>query len=249
MLYDKQAASEQRHAKQSSGSGLSEIDKAMNVVFSGPTPPRKACEDVFLKRRAPAARFVQEGDGAAGDGSESDGGADATFAAIREGAAQPSASLVEGGPPAKAARGGWGRGVRAAAPHETWAADIRGDGLPQIKWDPAVSQLTAHCNLPAHGRLCRLRRTVKPSDRNVAQGRPAGWLLAWLQCAEDFSDQTGHQQAGARVASQRVPAALAHDKRSQARTWLASQPELSAAFERLERASRGTDDWEPEGLP
>jgi hypothetical protein len=143
-------------------------------------------------------------------------------------------------------RGGWGRGARGA-PHRAWDCDFRGDGLGQLKFDPATKQITAHCNFPSHGRLCRLRRTVNGNARNAAAGRPAGLLIAWMGAASSFKTYKLHQEAGGKPF---VPlhAELNIVHRGQARVWAETIPELAGALAELERPAGRDEAAEPEGF-
>lgn len=45
-----------------------------------------------------------------------------------------------------------------------------------------------------HGASCRKHRTSHPSDRRLAQGRPLGWMLAWLDSYADHGSAASHRQ-------------------------------------------------------
>ena len=141
-------------------------------------------------------------------------------------------------------RRGWGRATGSGANRPTWTCDVRGDELGQIKFDLALDLFTAHCNLPSHGRLCRLRRTIKPNARNLAQGRPAGVLLAWLAAADQYGNKEDHQAIGQRS---RHEDCFQFERRVEARSCLAAMPELALAFDAFERPQRPGEAEEPEG--
>ena len=144
---------------------------------------------------------------------------------------------------ALAGRGrGWGTGDRRA-PHRTWAADIRGDANAQLKYD-GVSQITAHCKHAEHGRLCRLRRSLRANDRNAAQGRPGGLLLAWLEAAGTYDSQQSHQAAG-RKNSLDMVGAFSLANRQRCRSWADGDPEVRACLAELERPPRPGEGHEP----
>ena len=144
---------------------------------------------------------------------------------------------------ALAGRGrGWGTGDRRA-PHRTWAADIRGDAKAQLKYD-GVSQITAHCKHAEHGRLCRLRRSLRANDRNAAQGRPGGLLLAWLEAAGTYDSQQSHQAAG-RKNSLDMVGAFSLANRQRCRSWADGDPEVRACLAELERPLRPGEGHEP----
>ena len=94
--------------------------------------------------------------------------------------------------PARAPRGP--RGGAARAPHLEFDVDVRGDGLCVFKYDTQLNILAAHCRLPAHGRDCRVNRTLEEGKTAAAaaRGRPLGFLVAWLRCAEQFATQQEH---------------------------------------------------------
>ena len=146
-------------------------------------------------------------------------------------------------------RGGRGwAGRRAGQEHETWLADVRGDGHATVKWDPATLQLTAHCNLPGHGRLCRLRKSIKASDTNRAQGRPGGYLLAWLAAAPRYATSADHQQMGQRKGANNREA-LRFEERLRLRQWAQeSALDLTTAFAEFERPRWAGEGPEPEGF-
>jgi hypothetical protein len=77
-----------------------------------------------------------------------------------------------------------GRGVGPA--HPTYHIDYRGDGLCVLKYDASNHTISAHCNWPGHGKLCRVRRKVG------AGSKPMGFLIAWLACAGDFGGMESH---------------------------------------------------------
>ena len=71
-------------------------------------------------------------------------------------------------------------------------------GLGDIRFYADRSVLQAKCTNPEHGD-CRITRTTQPHPSNPArhtarggQGRPLGFLSAWLQAQFDFPDQASH---------------------------------------------------------
>lgn len=100
---------------------------------------------------------------------------------------------LEPPPPHQEPRRGRRLGGQAARlAHQELRADIRGDGLPFLKYDTQLNILSAHCKLEAHGRFCRLNRTLKVNPRKSSQGRPCGVLLAWLSCANKHLTAAAH---------------------------------------------------------
>ena len=113
-----------------------------------------------------------------GCASSASGAGASSSRAPADGSGGAAVDLDEAVAPADVSRRGrgWGHGGRGV-PHRVWDADIRGDGLAQMKYEESTFQITVRGNLPSHGRLCRLRRSVLPG-KNLAQGRPGGFLLA-----------------------------------------------------------------------
>jgi hypothetical protein len=134
--------------------------------------------------------------------------------------------------------------------HDVFLVDIRGDGLCELRYDTKLNILSAHRNLPSHGRQCRVNRTLNASTHRsrAAQGRPAGFLLAWLKCAAEHGSQAEHHK----IASDRrtVVPSLSFTARSEARARAkARYPDLAAFLEvhEAEKAA-ATDPDEPADL-
>lgn len=123
---------------------------------------------------------------------------------------------------------------------------MRGDGLAVFKFDASTQQFSAHCNFPSHGRLCRLRRTVKASTRNDAQGRPGGLLLAWVANAELYSSLEEHQAAGQKGTVEWQEWAQ-FEHRARHRQAMRGKP-VSAALQGNERARLAGEGEEPVGF-
>ena len=152
-------------------------------------------------------------------------------------------------------------GPRAGKLHPEFKVDVRGDGrqLPYIKHytdDKGTNQLGAHCRHPDHGSECRVNRTVKEGASKPAQGRPLGFLLAWLKCANDFTGADGKER---HMQIARSPYCLFDDrltfiKRSEMRAWASDNGsrevedlcQLCAEIERPPRIGNG-EGTEPEG--
>jgi len=73
------------------------------------------------------------------------------------------------------------------------AADIRGDGLAVLKFDAVKNILSAYCRYPAHGKFCRVNRTLNARATRPWQGKCGGLLLAWIDCASNFATAREHQ--------------------------------------------------------
>lgn len=79
--------------------------------------------------------------------------------------------------------------IGRGSPLESWQTV---HGL--IKFVAAAENLVAHCANPAHG-LCRCTRTVNSSEKRPSQGRPVGFLLAWLAAGDQFHSRAEHVAA------------------------------------------------------
>lgn len=164
--------------------------------------------------------------------------------------AMPELRAAVPAPPAPAGQRGAGAGVPADGvrrPHPTWHVDVRGDGLCYIKHDERLQILSAHCRHPNHGALCRVNRTLRTRPRNDAQGKPVGFLLAWMACADDYADQASHHAIAAQARVAGVEA-LSFENRSSWREWArVHSPGLTELAARVEAGGAGTGE-EPEGL-
>ena len=181
-----------------------------------------------------------------GGASSASGAGASSSRAPADGSGGAAVDLDEAVAPADVSRRGrgWGHGGRGV-PHRVWDADIRADGLAKMKYEESTFQITAHCNLPSHGRLCRLRRSVLPG-KNLAQGRPGGFLLAWLKCAGEYPSQAAHQAMGQKAVV-RIQPNLSFDTRALCRAWSESQAAMKAALEELEMKKAEAENEEPEG--
>lgn len=154
---------------------------------------------------------------------------------------------LEPPPPALPVARGPRRGGLVA--HPAYSVDVRGDGRCIIRHDTVQKQWGAHCRLPAHGHLCRLNRTLKERAGNPAQGRPLGFLLAWLQSAGDFESKEEHMQLG-RSPHFILDERMSHRTRVRARVWLRdAEPDVYRELTQLEREQQSGEGIEPEGWP
>ena len=115
---------------------------------------------------------------------------------------------------------------------------VAGGGLV---FDLRQSILAAHCTLPEHkdpANPCRVRRTCMPG-RNDGQGRPCGFLMAWLADAGRHANRESHGKAARRL-TDADRAALSHERRSAGRAELVAGASPALDFERPQR------DGEPE---
>ncbi|CAE7487841.1 unnamed protein product [Symbiodinium sp. KB8] len=110
--------------------------------------------------------------------------------------------------------------------------------LGTIAWNPRSESFLARCNFENH-EGCRRVRTCKPSTRSgqAGQGRPLGFLSAWLRDGAHFTDSHSH------IHESRRPNRLRH--RSDARAFFKTLPG-AAAFLARERPRRPGEDSEPE---
>lgn len=105
-------------------------------------------------------------------------------------------------------------------------------------------EMVAHCGNPAHGKRCRLSRSVQASaaTSRIGQGRPVGLLGAWLMAGQQDQNLTTHE---AHVRMRPLPDL---DSRRSARLLVAGRPdglELLA----FERPQRDGEPEEPESVP
>jgi hypothetical protein len=143
--------------------------------------------------------------------------------------------------------------------HDEIFADIRGDGAGVLKWDSKLNILSAHCRHKDHGRNCRLNRTLKESDKNDAQGRPVGLLLAWLKCGSDKEFALGLDGDVKAAALKHMAITRGHHKdiapqlspvrRVQARRWALGNEDLQAFINERERKKRIGEPDEPDRCP
>lgn len=52
-----------------------------------------------------------------------------------------------------------------------------------------------YCDVPSHGKLCRIERTAR-AGRRKGQGRPLGLIMAWLACGGQHDTQKQHLNNG-----------------------------------------------------
>ena len=137
--------------------------------------------------------------------------------------------------------------VHDAVPHIEWVADVREDGLPRIRYDTQQKVLLAYCKHPRHGKACRVTRTTAEGRASKpAQGRPLGFLLSWLKCAECFETAKEHMAItlpGVSLYSEH----LRPEVRSRNRLWMQQTcPDAYAQISARERPRRDGEADEPE---
>ncbi len=155
-----------------------------------------------------------------------------------------------GGLPAVGKGRGKGRG-RGGAPWPSF--DVHSEEgatkLGEIKWGAANSTLSAHClwcnaalgeEVPSHG-LCRLDRTTRPSLTRPAQGRPLGFLVAWLRRAPFHETREAHFD-------DRLGGVIDLAERQAARAWAEATPGMAEPLSK-ERDRRPGEGPEPDLCP
>ena len=112
-----------------------------------------------------------------------------------------------------------------------------------LVYDLRQSILSAHCMLREHQNPknpCRVRRTCLPGPPgHHGQGRPCGFLMAWLADAGRHATRASHGIAALRR-NDADRAALSHERRSAGRADLVAAASPALDFERPQR------DGEPE---
>jgi hypothetical protein len=155
----------------------------------------------------------------------------------RDGAA-PAASA-----PARPSRG-YGKGAQGPAWPVYPVTLDDGTAVGHLKWGERDQILSAHCEWrlrggadePCHG-LCRLSRTVRPNSKLLQQGRPVGFLVAWLRRAYEYPDREAHFAA-------RQGALISRAERLEARAWAERTPHMAWPLA-VERPQRPGEEAEP----
>lgn len=111
-------------------------------------------------------------------------------------------------------------------------------GCGNIRFLPTLNVLVAVCDHPGHGD-CRRQKTLMPSEaktnRGKGQGRPIGFLCAWLREQCDHDERTDHIRFNP-----------SYQQRLEARQWLMTNAAGAADFsETHERPLRDGEDSEP----
>lgn len=121
----------------------------------------------------------------------------------------------------------------------TETLSVPGCGL--IRFLPGQNVLVAVCDHPGHGD-CRRQKTLASSStgtqRGLGQGRPLGFLCAWLRQQMDHDDRERHVRFNP-----------SFDQRKLARQWLVTNvAEASSFSQQHERACRAGEDAEPKSI-
>lgn len=108
-----------------------------------------------------------------------------------------------------------------------------------IRYNQSNQEFYAVCPVPSHGR-CIATRTVRSGVR-PAQGRPLGFLAAWVLQAEGCTDKSEHlRRCRPSKEARRVARRALHHE---------DQAEVAATFVGYERARRADEDSEPDDCP
>lgn len=218
-LGDKESSSD------SSASAFDEIDSDLIAKHFGAVPKKTA-------EKPPA---------------QASAGSDAQAAAEEPNPQAEAEAAAEGdAAQGKGARAG---GTKRGAPLERYLMHSP-DGrlLGQIVWNKGSESLDAHCFCD-HGK-CHVDRTVRPSAvGRKHQGRPLGFLLAWLSAAPACRNRQEHQELKRGRGAQ--AARIGFDARRAERVRTEQDPAWSEFVARAgfaERPARADEDVEPAGL-
>ena len=123
----------------------------------------------------------------------------------------------------------------AAAKHPAFTGVRRSHCVFQVqqfgtlRYDTNLCILAAHCEGCGHG-VCRMNRTCKPSSRRSEQGRPLGYLLAWLLAphshSAEFPDRPAHNVLAVRNGAYAHHASVSYAERCRLRAWAKTIPDL-----------------------
>ena len=130
---------------------------------------------------------------------------------------------------AEEARGRIRRAAREGPAQDTIRVDLpHGDG--SLVFYHGTNALQAHCKWPSHGD-CRKQRTIVPG-RRAGQGRPLGYLTAWLLDAHKHETQNEHNHRSV----------VTLEERQNARALLAGLPGSDDLFEKERPRADGEPD-------
>ena len=115
-----------------------------------------------------------------------------------------------------------------------------------------LNLLEAHCCYKkgkcTHGKMCRMNRTIRPSNFCAARGRPLGFLLAFMKYASSYKDQPSHSKS-TRLGTRELDDNYSYEKRLALRKWcMETYPEFYAFVVSVEREQRPGEGLEPDGL-
>ena len=115
-----------------------------------------------------------------------------------------------------------------------------------LRYDTSLRILAAHCSCGCHG-VCRMNRTVKPAARRGEQGRPLGFLLAWLLAPHKypatFPDRASHAELAVPNGTYSDHRVVSYEERCRLRAWARTLPDLEPIFlEGLEAGGGGAEE-------
>jgi hypothetical protein len=170
-------------------------------------------------------------------------------------------------PPGEKASGSAGRGEEPAGGVGAAAAAASSGGHAQKKRQPNRqwlvtngflvhnenrNSLDAHCSLhPETANGCKVDRTLRPfksarSCGTLAQGRPAGFLLRWLELGSEVDAETHHRMCFPKKRTQSDTDLLSQAARADCRRRAVASGSFDGMF-KLERSPRRGEEQEPEG--
>ncbi len=116
----------------------------------------------------------------------------------------------------------------------------------ELVWDEKEGSIGCHCFCHKKEGLCRTnRKLIGNEKRSPYQGRPLGFLVAWLRSCRELSREK-HQKLAKRGGQYDPEIAqwIPLERRQNARDWLESQPEMKFWLT-LERGLRDGEPCEP----
>ena len=104
--------------------------------------------------------------------------------------------------------------------------------LGSLRFDTHLRIMSAHCKCDRHG-TCRMNRTVRPG-RRPEQGRPLGYLLAWMLAPHsrpvEFPDRASHAELAVCEGIYKDNPSVSYAERCRLRAWAKSLPSLAPLF-------------------
>ncbi|CAK0804764.1 unnamed protein product [Prorocentrum cordatum] len=160
-------------------------------------------------------------------------------------------------PPAGPGRPGRGRGGGVPRYCHYSVAGLDGNPIGYILFNENSNTFDAHCS--RHGKDCAVSKSCRAfegdaagSGKRLAQGRPLGFLVAWLRygTSDLFGDGPEHRKHHFDARLRRGPHALLMDGegplRRGSRAWVQSNPHFEP-LRRAERKQRPGEAVEPPG--
>lgn len=192
-----------------------------------------AGEDIFAPLQGVHGGLAQ---GSAGDASPVSHGASASVAPQGQPLAEaPAAPLADSAHSSAASVADEPSEIRVIVP------------TGKITWYRHDGRFEAVCRQhqlegSGEGCMCRMTRTSRPSARKSAQGRPLGFLGAWLAASQSHDDRDSHRS------KLWLATGISRQNRMAARAYLRQLPG-GAELLACERPKAQNEESEPEGLP